>query len=254
MTASSRYARHITLPDVGRDGQARIEASSMLVVGLGGLGCPLAQYLAGSGVGRLVLNDFDRVDESNLPRQILFGEADVGSLKVEAAKTALLRLNSGIEIETFAERLDEAGLQRAAAGVDLVLDCTDNFGTRLAINRACVASRKPLVSGAALRFEGQIGVFGLGSDKPCYRCIYSEADELLGDCAGNGVLAPVPGVIGCLMAVEALHIAVSGQSPLSGVLQLWDAISGSWQSIKLAKDPDCPVCHGNEPKSGSDPI
>jgi adenylyltransferase/sulfurtransferase len=251
MTVSSRYARHITLPEVGRDGQARLEASSMMIVGLGGLGCPAAQYLAGSGVGKLVLNDFDRVDRSNLPRQILFGEADVGSLKVDAAKTALLRLNSEVEIETMAERLDEAGLQRVAAGVDLVLDCTDNFGTRLAINRACVASQKPLVSGAALRFEGQIGVFGLGPGKPCYRCIYSEEDELLGDCAGNGVLAPVPGVIGCLMAVEALRIAVSGQSSLSGVLKLWDAISGSWQTIKLAKDPDCPVC--NE-KLGSDPI
>lgn len=245
MTASSRYARHITLPEVGRDGQARLAASSMLIVGLGGLGCPAAQYLAGSGVGRLTLNDFDRVDLSNLPRQILFGEADVGLLKVDAARSALLRLNSEVEIETLAERLDDAGLQQAAADVDLVLDCTDNFGTRLAINRACVASHKPLVSGAALRFEGQIGVFGAGPDQPCYRCIYSEQDELLGDCAGNGVLAPVPGVVGCLMAVEALRIAFSGRSALAGVLKLWDAISGSWQTIQLAKDPDCPVCREN---------
>lgn len=242
MTVSSRYARHTTLPEVGSDGQARIAASSVLIVGLGGLGCPAAQYLASAGVGRLVLNDFDRVDYSNLPRQILFGEADVGTLKVEAAKSALLRLNSSLEIEALPDRLDEAGLQRAAAGVDLVLDCTDNFGTRLAINRACVASKKPLVSGAALRFEGQIGVFGTGSDQPCYRCIYSEEDELLGDCAGNGVLAPVPGVIGCLMAVEALRLAVDGRSSLAGVLQLWDAISGSWQTIQLAKDPNCPAC------------
>lgn len=242
MTANARYARHVTLPEVGRDGQSRIEASSMLIVGLGGLGCPAAQYLAGSGVGRLVLNDFDRVDQSNLPRQILYGEADVGTLKVDAAKSALLRLNSQVEIETSAGRLDEAGLQRAAADVDLVLDCTDNFGTRLAINRACVASKRPLVSGAALRFEGQIGVFGAGPDQPCYRCIYSEEDELLGDCAGNGVLGPVPGVVGCLMAVEALLVAVRGHSSLAGVLKLWDAISGSWQSIQLAKDPDCPVC------------
>jgi adenylyltransferase/sulfurtransferase len=236
MTASSRYARHITLPEVGREGQARVAASRMLIVGLGGLGCPAAQYLAGAGVGKLVLNDFDRVDDSNLPRQILFGEADVGSLKVEAAKAALQRLNAAVEIEALSERLGDSGLQRAAEGVDIVLDCTDNFGTRLAINRACVASAKPLVSGAALRFEGQIGVFGHGPDQPCYRCIYSEDDELLGDCAGNGVLAPVPGVIGCLMAVEALRLAFSDQSALAGVLKLWDAISsGARVAVRLER-------------------
>ena len=138
----------------------------------------------------------------------------------------------------------DKALEAAAASVDVVLDCTDNFGTRLAINRACVAARKPLVSGAALRFEGQIAVFGDGPDKPCYRCVYSEEDELLGDCAGNGVLAPVPGVIGALMAVEAMKIVILGHSSLTSQLKLWDAFSGSWQSIQLAQDPDCPVCGG----------
>jgi molybdopterin/thiamine biosynthesis adenylyltransferase len=238
----TRFARHVALGEVGAEGQAKLEAARMLVVGLGGLGCPAAQYLATSGVGALVLNDFDRVDLSNLPRQVLFGETDVGSLKVEAAAAALRRLRSEIETECLPERLDDDALTAAAASVDIVLDCTDNFATRLGINRACVATGKPLVSGAALRFEGQITVFGGGPNDPCYRCVYSEEDELLGDCAGNGVLAPVPGVIGTLMAVEAMKIAILGQSALAGALLLWDALSGAWQSIDLAKDPDCPVC------------
>jgi adenylyltransferase/sulfurtransferase len=242
MSDGDRYARHVALSEVGAEGQARLGASRMLVVGLGGLGCPAAQYLASSGVGRLVLNDFDRVDRSNLPRQILYGDADVGTPKTEAAVAALGRLNPEIEIEGLPERLDDATLAAAAAGVDVVLDCTDNFGTRLAINRACVAANKPLVSGAALRFEGQVAVFGVRSSDACYRCIYSEADELLGDCVGNGVLAPVPGVIGSLMAVEAMKLVIMGQSRLTGRLTLWDAISGGWQTIRLAQDPDCPVC------------
>lgn len=242
MIDRTRYSRHIALSEVGAEGQGRLHAARMLIVGVGGLGCPAAQYLASSGVGTLVLNDYDRVDRSNLPRQILFGEADVDSFKVEAAAQVLHRLNPEIAVEVLTDRLDDEALMAAAAGVDIVLDCTDNFGTRLAINRACVAAGKPLVSGAALRFEGQISVFGNGPDEPCYRCVYSEEDELLGDCAGNGVLAPVPGVIGSLMAVEAMQLAAMGQSSLAGVLKLWDAISGSWQTIKLAKDPDCPVC------------
>jgi adenylyltransferase/sulfurtransferase len=238
----TRYSRHIALAEVGAEGQARLAQVRMLIVGLGGLGCPAAQYLASSGVGTLALNDFDRVDRSNLPRQVLFGETDIDALKVDAAKNALLRLNPELAVELLPERLAGKALDEAAAGVDIVLDCTDNFSTRLAINRACVAAEKPLVSGAALRMEGQICVFNNGPNQPCYRCVYGEEDELLGDCAGNGVLAPVPGVIGCLMAVEAIQLAVHGRSALAGVLKLWDAVSGSWQSIRLAKDPDCPVC------------
>lgn len=242
MTDPKRFARHIALREVGADGQARLEAARMLIVGLGGLGCPAAQYLASSGVGTLVLNDYDRVDLTNLPRQILFGDGDVGSLKVEAAAAALRRLAPAVTVECLPGRLDDAGLESAAAGVDIVLDCTDNFGTRLGINRACVRAGRPLVSGAALRLEGQIAVFGNGRGEPCYRCVYDEGDELLGDCAGNGVLAPVPGVIGCLMAVEAMKLAMLGHSALTSVLKLWDAISGTWQTIALAQDPDCPVC------------
>ena len=237
-----RYARHLALPEVGAEGQARLAAASALVVGLGGLGCPAAQYLASSGLGRLILNDFDRVDRSNLPRQILFGDADVGELKAAAAARSLARLNPDAQIETLTERLPVEALTAAAARADIVLDCTDNFTTRLAINQAAVAAGRPLVSGAALRFEGQLAVFGGGPADPCYRCIYSEDDELLGDCAGNGVLAPVPGVIGCLMAVAAIELVVAGRSAQNARLSLWDAVSGSWQTIDLARDPKCPVC------------
>ena len=242
MIDRERYARHIALAEVGAEGQERLAAARMLIVGLGGLGCPAALYLASSGIGRLALNDYDRVDRSNLPRQILFGESDVGRLKVEAAAAALERVNPEIEIEPAPERLTDEGLAAAAARADVVLDCTDNFGTRLAINRAAVAAAKPLVTGAALRFEGQIAVFGNGPGEPCYRCLYSDDDELLGDCAGNGVLAPVPGVIGSLMAIEAMRIAMTGRSEQNGRLRLWDAISGEWQTIELVRNPDCPVC------------
>jgi len=237
-----RFARHLALAEVGVDGQARLAQATMLIVGLGGLGCPAAQYLASSGVGRLLLNDFDRVDRSNLPRQILYSDNDVGLRKVDAAAASLARLNPAVAVEAVPERLNEPALAELVARADIVLDCTDNFTTRLAINRAVVANGRPLVSGAALRFEGQLAVFENGPGEPCYRCLYSEDDELLGNCEGNGVLAPVPGVIGTLMAVEALQLALTGHSPRNGVLGIWDALSGGWQSIRLARDPACPVC------------
>ncbi|HUF73737.1 MAG TPA: HesA/MoeB/ThiF family protein [Gammaproteobacteria bacterium] len=239
---AKRYTRHVALREVGAAGQQRLERSSMMIVGVGGLGCPAAQYLTSSGVGRLVLNDFDRVDLSNLPRQVLFDEGDIDSLKVDAAAKALRRLNPDITIDCLADRLGDAALAEAAAGVDVVLDCTDNFSTRLGINRACVGAGRPLVSGAALRFEGQLTVFRNRPGDPCYRCLYSEDDELLGDCAGNGVFAPVPGVVGTLMAAEAMKLVILGDTSLAGVLKLWDAITGDWQSIALRQDPDCPVC------------
>ena len=244
MTDATRFARHLALEEIGADGQARLEASRVLIVGLGGLGCPAALYLAGAGVGRLVLNDFDEVDLSNLPRQILFGDEDIGSLKVDAAAAALRRINGGVAIETLADRLDEQALTEAVAGVDIVLDCTDNFGARLAINHVAVAAGKPLISGAALRLEGQIAVFSNSGAGPCYRCVYSEEDELLGSCEGNGVLAPVPGVIGCLMAVETLKLVALGSSANDGVLKLWDSVSAEWQTVRLSHDPECPVCSG----------
>ena len=241
---SRRYARQVTLPDVGEQGQARLRGASMLLVGLGGLGCPAAQYLATSGVGRLVLNDFDRVDETNLPRQILFTADDVGELKVVAASARLRALNPEVEVAALPERLDADGHAAAVRGVDVVLDGTDNFAARFAVNRACVAARKPLVSGAAVRLEGQLAVFPNRAGDPCYSCLYDDEDEWLGDCQGNGVLAPVPGVIGTLMAQEALKLALGWPSALHNALLLWDARVGDWRRVGLKRDPDCEICGG----------
>jgi molybdopterin-synthase adenylyltransferase len=249
MPVAKRYARHVALAEVGEDGQRRIGAASSLIVGVGGLGCPAAQYLVSSGIGALALNDFDRVDETNLPRQILFASEDVGALKVEAAARSLARLNPEVEIRTLAERLDDAALEKAVEAVDVVLDCTDNFTTRLAINRACVAARRPLVTGAALRFEGQLAVFENRGKGPCYRCVYDDEDEWLGTCQGNGVLAPVPGVIGTAMAVEALKLALDGRSSLNARMLLWDAQSASWRTLTIKPDPECPVCQASATSS-----
>jgi molybdopterin-synthase adenylyltransferase len=249
MTDQERYARHVALADVGTAGQDRLTAASALVIGVGGLGCPAAQYLASGGIGRLVLNDFDRVDRSNLPRQILFGDADVGRLKVEAAAERLGALNGDVAIDCEARRLSEDELAAAVAAVDVVLDCTDNFTTRLAINRACVAARRPLVTGAALRFEGQLAVFENRGKGPCYRCVYDDEDEWLGTCQGNGVLAPVPGVIGTAMAVEALKLALDGRSSLNARMLLWDAQSASWRTLTIKPDPECPVCQASATSS-----
>jgi adenylyltransferase/sulfurtransferase len=239
---SKRYARQVALPDVGDEGQAKLGRARVLIVGLGGLGCPAALFLATGGVGKLVLNDFDRVDETNLPRQILYGPGDVGELKVEAAKARLKALNPDVEIVCLPERLDGAALDAAVASVDVVLDGTDNFAARFAVNRACVARRVPLVSGAAVRVEGQIAVFPNRGDGPCYACLYNDEDEWLGDCQGNGVLAPVPGVIGTLMAEEAMKLVLGWFSSLHERLLLWDAKRGDWQSVALKRDPSCVVC------------
>ena len=239
---STRDARHIALSDVGASGQARISAGRILIVGLGGLGCPASQYLASSGVGGLILNDFDRVDESNLPRQILIGPTDVGSLKVDAAKASLATLNPAIEIRTIPERLAPEDLESEIAAASLVLDCSDNFATRLAVNRGSVRQRTPLVFGAAIRFEGQIGIFPNDASGPCYRCLYDDEDEWLGSCQGNGVLAPVPGVIGALMAVEALKLLLGIESTLSNRVLIWDAKSGDWQSVGVNVSRECPEC------------
>ena len=239
---NKRYARQIALADVGAEGQAKLGRARVLIVGLGGLGCPAALYLATSGIGRLVLNDFDRVDETNLPRQILYGPADVGELKVEAAKARLTTLNPGVEVVCAPERFEGAALEDLVGSVDVVLDGTDNFATRFNVNRACVARRVPLVSGAAVRVEGQIAVFLNRGDGPCYACLYNDEDEWLGDCQGNGVLAPVPGVIGTLMAEETLKLVLGWHSSLHERLLLWDAKRGDWQSVALKRDPDCVVC------------
>lgn len=238
----SRHARHVALAQVGAAGQQRIAQSSALLIGVGGIGCSVASYLAASGVGRIVLCDFDSVDATNLGRQILYGPDDVGQPKADVAATRLAAINPDIRITPLAYRLDDAALLDEVKKADVVLDGSDNFATRFQVNDACVASGTCLVSGAAIRLEGQVAEFGPDyTTSPCYRCLYEEADESLENCAGNGVLGPVPGAIGALMAVEALKY-LAGIESRRGVLRLFDGLSGEFRAIAVSKRPDCPVC------------
>lgn len=238
-----RSARHLALPQIGAEGQERITSSTALLIGIGGIGCATASYLASSGVGHLILCDFDTVDASNLGRQVLYGPADIGKLKVRQAAARLAALNPDVRLTEITDRLTDAALTEAVLQSDVVVDGCDNFATRFQVSDACVANSRCLVSGAAIRFEGQIAVFGPDySTSPCYRCLYQEADESLDNCAGNGVLAPVPGVIGTMLAVETLKFlaAVSGSRP--GQLSLYDAMSAKWQQLAIKKRTDCPAC------------
>ena len=239
-----RYSRHILLPEIGIEGQDAIIGARMLVVGAGGLGSPAALYLAAAGVGTLVLCDGDTVDLTNLQRQILHSEDNVGKLKVVSGRETLLRLNPHIRVETVALRLEATALEEQVALADVVLDCTDNFETRHAINRACVMHRKPLVSGAAIRFDGQVSVFDLRqSDSPCYHCLFPEGQEV--DevrCAVMGVFAPLTGIIGTTQAAEALKLIVGCGTTLDGRLLLLDGLGMEWRSIALGRDPACAVC------------
>jgi adenylyltransferase/sulfurtransferase len=238
----TRHARHLALAQVGADGQARIGNASALLIGMGGIGCATGAYLASSGVGRLLLCDFDTVDPTNLGRQFLYTPGDVGRPKVEVAAERLGAINPDIQINTITDRMDDDRLAAAVAQSDVVLDGTDNFATRFQVNEACVAGNRCLVSGAAIRLEGQVAVFGPDYDSsPCYRCLYTDADESLENCAGNGVLSPVPGVIGTLMAVEALKHLAGIDSP-RGALRLYDATRGDFRSVTIKKDPQCVTC------------
>lgn len=237
---SGRAARHIALPQIGEAGQERIAASTVLVMGVGGIGCAAASYLASSGVGHLILCDFDTVDLTNLGRQILYGPADIGKLKANAAVSRLASMNPDIRLTEITDRLSDDALAEAVSQSDVVLDGCDNFATRFQVSDACVANRRWLVSGSAIRFEGQISVFGSDYAKsPCYRCLYQEADESLDNCAGNGVLAPVPGVIGSMMAVDALKILAGVEQTQRGILRLYDGLSGQWQQLSIKKQKGC---------------
>jgi adenylyltransferase/sulfurtransferase len=240
---SGRYRRQVALPQIGTAGQRRLEQGSALIVGIGGLGCPAALYLANSGVGRIVLNDFDRVEATNLPRQILFTAADLGENKALAGARRLAAFNPRTVLETITTRLDAAAMAMAVSSVDLVLDASDNFATRWLVNRACHAACKPLVSGAAIRFEGQVAVFR--HDRPggpCYRCLYGEEDENLEDCTGQGILAPVAGAIGALMAVEAVKLLAGIDTALAGHLWIHDLLSATSRTLAIPRRADCPVC------------
>ena len=240
--STDRYARHLALPEIGEAGQNILSKSHVLIVGIGGLGCPAAQYLAGSGIGTLILNDFDCVDESNLSRQVLFEADTVGELKVEAAKRRLQLINPDLSITCFSDRLDQSKLLSVIESVSVQISPPENFTCRLAINLAAEQARVPLVTGAAIRFEGQLSVFPNNGNGPCYRCLYDDEDEWLGNCQGNGVASPVPGVIGTLMALETIKVLLRLNSSITNHLHLWDAKQGGWQDIAITINAKCLDC------------
>ncbi|HVR82172.1 MAG TPA: molybdopterin-synthase adenylyltransferase MoeB [Luteimonas sp.] len=252
---SERYSRHLRLPEVGLDGQRKLEAARVLLVGAGGLGSPAAFYLAAAGVGTLRLVDDDVVDRSNLQRQILHTEARIGVAKVESAAAALSALNPRTRIEAVAERIASDNVERLLDGVDVVIDGADNFPARYLLNDACVKLAKPLVYGAVHRFEGQVSVFDAGRQRgiaPCYRCLFPEPPppEDAPNCSEAGVLGVLPGVIGMLQATEAIKLLLGIGQPLRGRLLHFDALAMRFRETRLAPDPDCAVCAPGKPLPG----
>lgn len=237
-----RFAAHRALPAIGAAGQARIAQARIVLVGLGGLGCAAAQYLASSGAGRLTLCDFDRVERSNLARQVLYGPADVGRRKTAAAADRLAALNPDVHLDTLEQRVDAEAARQLLLQHDLAIDASDNYGTRLAINQASLATGRPWVMGSCIRLEGQFAFFPGRGEAPCYRCIYGQAPETLEDCPGAGIFAPVAGVVGAAMAHAAL-LCVAG-APLAPGLQLLDAAGWNWRTVKARRQPNCPACGG----------
>ena len=239
-----RYSRHILLPQLDVAGQIRLKESSVLIVGLGGLGSAAAIYLATSGIGQLILADEDTVDLSNLQRQILYKTTDTGRTKTEAACDHIKQLNPDVSLKPLTERLTEKTIANIVSSVDLVVDATDNFQSRFTINQACVNEAKPMVYAAAVRFEGQISVFDTRQpDSPCYRCLYDDnhTDER-DTCEQSGVIAPMLGILGSMQALETIKLLVPTGKPLVGRLLLLDALNLEWQSLTLPRDPHCPVC------------
>ncbi|MBE9563257.1 MAG: molybdopterin-synthase adenylyltransferase MoeB [Proteobacteria bacterium] len=237
-----RYSRQIMLPQVGIEGQERLNNSKVLIIGLGGLGSPVAMYLAAAGIGQLRLCDFDVVDLSNLQRQIIHTSDDIGKSKVESAYESLISLNPLVEIIPIDKRLEYETLLTQVKQVDVVLDCSDNLPTRFAINSACVATKTPLISGAAIRMEGQITVFLNDTNSPCYRCLYPSDADLKETCSQTGILAPMVGLIGSLQALEAIKIIIGVGKTLAGQLLLIDGLSMEINQLKLTKNSACPVC------------
>ena len=238
----SRYSRQVILREVGVHGQQILRDSSVLVIGLGGLGSVASLYLAGAGIGRLLIADRDRVEPTNLQRQILYRGEDLGRPKTAAARERLAALNPQAQIEPFEGRLEPARLKQMVEAADVVLDCTDNFPTRFVINEACVCAKKPLVSGAAIRFEGQLAVFDARrADGACYACLFPQAGEPQETCEEAGVLGPVVGTIGSLQALAALKLLL-GRSEDVNRLRLWGALDMSWRTVTITRDPACKVC------------
>ncbi len=239
-----RYSRHILLDEIGIEGQARISGAHVLIIGAGGLGSPAALYLASAGVCRITLADGDTVDLTNLQRQILHTQERIGQLKVVSGQMALSQINPHVFVEAIGQRLAGQQLDALVADADVVLDCCDNFATRYAVNRACFNHRTPLVSGAAIRFSGQLSVFDTRRENsPCYHCLFPE-DEAVEEtrCAVMGIFAPLTGIIGAMQAAEALKVLSGAGQPAIGQLLLLDALTLEWRSVKFGKDPKCAVC------------
>jgi sulfur-carrier protein adenylyltransferase/sulfurtransferase len=238
-----RYSRHLIIPNVGRDGQEKLKAARVLLVGTGGLGSPLALYLAAAGVGTLGLVDFDVVDESNLQRQVLHGTSDVGRQKLDSARDTLREINPHVEVHLHPTRLTSQNALEIIAQYDIVADGTDNFPTRYLVNDACVLQGKPNVYGSIFQFEGQVSVFG-AHNGPCYRCLFREPPPpgLVPSCAEGGVLGVLPGIVGSLQALEVLKLILGVGEPLIGRLQLFDGLKFKWRELRVRKNPACPVC------------
>jgi molybdopterin/thiamine biosynthesis adenylyltransferase len=244
MEAGGRFAPHLALEAIGTEGQGRIQQSKVQLIGLGGLGCPVAQYLAASGVGELLICDFDRVSETNLARQLLYTPEDIDRLKVEVAQQRLQQLNPELIIETHQKRVDDEFLESAVVNVDLVIDASDNYGTRLMVNRVCQKAGTPWVMGSCIRFEGQLMFIDPGNPElGCYRCAYGHSPETLEDCPGAGIFAPVAGMTGTSMAQLALA-RLAGLKVPEG-LHLLDARQLFWKTLRVQQNPDCPACLEN---------
>lgn len=238
-----RYSRQIMLPQVDIDGQERLLAARALIIGAGGLGSPAAMYLAAAGIGHIAIADPDSVELSNLQRQLLHHDRDIGRNKVDSAEDTLKLVNPDIRVSTIAAALQDEALDEEVRQADVALDCSDNFATRFAVNRACVKHRTPLVSGAAIRMEGQVAVFDSSRENsPCYHCLYKEGEETDQTCTGNGVLSPLVGIIGSLQALEALKAIVPMGETLAGRLVVFDGFTHEWRTLTLKQDPDCAVC------------
>ncbi|HBX99714.1 MAG: molybdopterin-synthase adenylyltransferase MoeB [Gammaproteobacteria bacterium] len=240
-----RFSRQIMLPEMDVAGQQKLVDATVLIVGMGGLGCPAAMYLAAAGVGHLIIADDDTVELTNLQRQIAHEHRNLGESKVSSAKASLRGLNPDVCVTQIDKRLEGESLNQAVSGADVVVDASDNFATRFAINRSCLKNHKPLVSGAAIRMEGQVAVFDSGNpESPCYRCLYNENTEDDANCSQNGVMAPLVGIIGSVQAMETIKVITGIGNNLTGRLLLLDATTMQWREMKLPCDPNCPACSG----------
>jgi molybdopterin/thiamine biosynthesis adenylyltransferase len=238
-----RYSRHLKLDGFTQQSQTELNAASVLIMGVGGLGTIASLYLANSGIGNIIVNDYDSVDLTNLPRQILFNSDDLGNNKAETAKKKLLTFNPNIAVEAITEKLKENQLEKKTLNVDVVLDCTDNLQSRLLINKVCIKNKKSLISGAAIRYEGHIAVFRNDiAIKNCYNCLYQQEDENLEDCEGSGILAPVAGLVGVVMATETIKILIGQESILDNRLWVLDSKNNTNKIIKIQKSKTCMEC------------